>query len=190
MSSLEALTTALLLGTSRSQAVPAVHAGAAHLLPSQDGAARRRLLDHAAVLVLEASAARRPRTGVVLPAPCGADERPAVSARASEVLAELVENGPRDLVDEWLAACARAGLRLPHVALPYLLEAAASDRALARLVAPVLDARGAWLAARSPKWAKVASGVRAELDAPRARFETGTRDERTDNFAAYTEQHN
>lgn len=151
------LTAAALVGTAR-RPVPAPPDWPLEARP--DASPEVALLDAAAV----GSALRR--AGAV-PLPAEADERtlPAAPdvltpppARARQLLDLLLTQPPVGArlapraIEAWLREAARRGVRVHHASLVPLLEVATRTRELREAVLPVLDSRGAWLAAANPAW--------------------------------------
>ena len=155
MSGWDELVATALLGTARRPfPVAALPAEVRALLPADPGADdATRLLDAAALL----AAYRRAGTGRTapapdLPAPAPAETRPTTSPAATATLQLLLAGGDGDLVAEFLTLTAGRGLVVAPAALPALLAAGASNRALAALAAPVLGERGRWLAQQHAPW--------------------------------------
>lgn len=80
--------------------------------------------------------------------PCG----PAAETHLARLLAEPLL---APLLPEWLTALRAAGRTLPHAFLPELLDLAGSNGELRTLIAPVLGARGAWLARQNSSWTRL-----------------------------------
>jgi hypothetical protein len=101
-----------------------------------------------------------------------------VSENAAWRLARMLSGDHRDLVPEWLALAAQAGAVLPPHWLPVVLnELQPRERTAA---APVLGARGEWLAGRNPQWAELASASGLPIE----RWNNGTLVERRAALAA------
>jgi hypothetical protein len=77
-----------------------------------------------------------------------------------------------EVLPEWLAAVAAAGLRVPEVHLPALLRRGGVDAKLREAIRPVLGRRGEWLARQNPEWSW-AIGESGDAD-----WQTATRAER------------
>lgn len=99
--------------------------------------------------------------GAVAPAP--PDALPLAPARARQLLDLLLGQSPVGpalrplLLRLWLDTAADHGVRVHHATLVPLLTLGSGNRALRDAVRPVLDHRGAWLAALNPReWAWVA----------------------------------
>ena len=92
----------------------------------------------------------------VISAPAAMENAPPVEERLiSEVAAwrmgRMLNGEHRDLLPEWFALAARAGLVLPPQWLPVVLDTLKSAEEL-ETIAPVLGRRAVWLAARNPAW--------------------------------------
>lgn len=113
--------------------------------------------------------------------PAAPDERPVCSPAAAQVLELLlsrdirVDGGNELLIGHWLRTCARAGQRPPARLVVVLLQLATTTRGLRAEVAEVVGPRGAWLAARNPRWAWAAPAAAGDAE---RRFATGTWPER------------
>jgi hypothetical protein len=92
-------------------------------------------------------------------APAADDPRPECSPAATQVLELLldrnirIDGGNELLARQWLAACAKADRRPPARLLATLLRLGTANPAFRDEVAAVAGPRGAWLAARNPRWA-------------------------------------
>ncbi len=131
---------------------------AAYHLPSSHPA--QALLRACAVATTLMRCARQPAlvsTPVLPPAP--PERRPAVQAPALiHLLQRLLHKGPAELRPMVYQRLGQAGLRLPEALLPQALEQSRHHSALRPLLAPLLGARGRWLAGLNPAW-RYASGV-------------------------------
>lgn len=146
-----------------------------------EGPAEARLLAAAAVLSQYESCGRAPATPSQAPppvAPAADDAEPACSARAGELLGQILgmTNTPakQALLGEWLDLAALAKQRAPHRLLPALLDYGASYRALRQSIAEAADARGAWLMSLNPRW-QFAAGEGVDQG---ALWETGAAEQR------------
>jgi hypothetical protein len=86
-----------------------------------------------------------------------------------------IDGGNELLTRQWLAACATAGRRPPAALLVTLLRLGTTTSDLRATVRTVAGPRGAWLAARNPRWSWAAP---PEPGAAADRFATATRAER------------
>jgi hypothetical protein len=88
--------------------------------------------------------------------PAEPDARPLCSAAAGARLRMMLDGEYRDLIPEWLARAARAGVRpLPEL-IPALLDHAVYEREQQDMVTAAAGPLGRWLAAREPRWGFVA----------------------------------
>ena len=94
------------------------------------------------------------------------DPRRGVSVAARLRLADLLADEQEELVTEWLALLAGAGLRPPEARLPDLLWRATDSQRIREALTPVLGPLAAWLAATNPAWDwAAATGPAPDLDA-------------------------
>ncbi|MGW6130670.1 DUF5691 domain-containing protein [Cellulomonas sp. NPDC055163] len=193
------LVTAALLGVARRAVDVATLPGEvgrlAASLPGTD--APGRLLDAAALLTTLRRAGTRP-----LPAPQPVPAAPhetaaaastAAGARLAGLLARTDALAER-LLDEWLALAAGHGRLAPPAQLPRLLDWASARgergevrRDRAERVAPVLGARGRWLAGHRAEWEAVTRRDTAGPDAsagPGDVWTRGTAADRRDRIVA------
>lgn len=148
------LVTAALLGT-RNQAatsLPPLPEEISALLEVREHDAATQLLSAAAALSLYCRAGIMPIASAPLPQLAPADDLAPCSRRAGEILAMLLNDGSRELLQEWLDLAARSNQRPPYRLLPQLLDAAAAHRRLRESALRVVDRRGAWLADFNPAW--------------------------------------
>ncbi|HET6547565.1 MAG TPA: DUF5691 domain-containing protein [Solirubrobacter sp.] len=113
-----------------------------------------RLLASAAAWTVARRAGARAGAPVVVTA-ADADPRPLCSAAAGERLRALLDGEHAELVPEWLALAARAGVRPPPELRPELLDHAARRTSLHAPVGAAAGPLGRWLADREPRWAFV-----------------------------------
>jgi hypothetical protein len=152
-------------------------AGHEAVLAKDDQAAA--LLDAAALMTAARRAGLRPAAGVTVPPPAAAETAAELPAGAMRLVRRL---GSRQLLMDLLAEAASRGYRAPAPLLPFLLDAAARDKAIRPAVAAVLGARGRWLAQYRPDWQQVADAGTTEAGAPDATApdagapDTGARD--------------
>jgi hypothetical protein len=152
-----------MVGTGRRSVSPDALAGVVD--PSDVDALAGVAGPEATVLAAAAVLGSYRRAGWVPPAyggdrtpPADDDPRPECSPAAVQVLDLLldrnirIDGGNELLTRQWLAACARADRRLPARLLVTLLALGASDPSFRDVVAAVAGPRGAWLAARNPRW--------------------------------------
>jgi hypothetical protein len=152
---MDALTRAAITGTSR-EAPPASGLPTDNLLRSAEGnSPERDLLLRAGMYAVYRAAGRRAETGVELPQPAPWETLPACSARAAELVGDLLTrpHDPQDdtnwsLLKETLERLRRAGLRLPASLLPVALD----GNRPRKLLLPVLGERGRWISSLNPAW--------------------------------------
>ena len=152
---MDALTRAAITGTSR-EAPPASGLPTDNLLRSAEGnSPERDLLLRAGMYAVYRAAGRRAETGVELPQPAPWETLPACSARAAELVGDLLRrpHDPQDdtnwsLLKETLERLRRAGLRLPASLLPVALD----GKRPRKLLLPVLGERGRWISSLNPAW--------------------------------------
>ncbi len=101
------------------------------------------------------------RAGAVLPV-ADRDHRDLVPPAARQRLARLLVSGRRELLEEWLHAVGRAGLRVPPERLPALADAARAAAVLRAPLVAVAGPAGSWLGARNPAWAFLAGPAGAQ----------------------------
>ncbi len=158
----EELSAAALVGTAR-RPVPPPPVWPPASRP--DASPEVALLDAAAVgsaLRRAGAVPRLPATGPSTagqePGPADPDDLPSPPARARQLLDLLLTQPPVGArlapraIEAWLREAARHGVRVHHGTLVPLLELATRSRELRGAVLPVLDRRGAWLAAANPAW--------------------------------------
>ena len=187
------LAAAALLGTERrsvdAAALPGPLGEAAAALASTDRATA--LLDAAALATPYRRAGMRPPASETAPRdPAESETTPSAGPAATGRLAQLLQSPQKresaELLQEWLAAAADAGLVVRPETLPALLDAAARDGSLGAAAAPVLGNRGRWLAQFRPDWTRVltrhaaVTPSRDDLSA----WETGDTASRRSLFAA------
>lgn len=86
------------------------------------------------------------------------DPRPPAPARAADLLhlhlTQTVSGRATtaELLQHWLRVCADRGARVPHHLLVPVLERATREESLRPGARGAVGARGAWLAARNPRW--------------------------------------
>jgi hypothetical protein len=160
-----AVTAAALVGTARGR-VPDLPSLGVEARP--EGGAEAALLDAAAVGAALRAAGRAVPVASAPADPCPPDPAPEAPARALQVLQLVLTQPPvgRDLRDpllhRWCEAAAARGCRVPHALLPTLLTEGTRRPTLRESLAPVLGARGRWLAARRPDWSWAAGGMAPE----------------------------
>lgn len=101
---------------------------------------------------------------------------PPCQPAAAQALRRMLGGEHAEFLPEWLALAADRGQRAAFRDLPALLRLAARERALRPAIAPVLGARGVWLARRTAGWVEVLENS-AEVAADA--WDTGTPAERT-----------
>jgi hypothetical protein len=174
---------AALIGTARRPPPPASELGLDPDFDRSDPAAA--LLSAAGVLSAYRRAGRLPDEAPRrLPAPAGADARPACSATALEVL-ELILSGEVPipggvalLAGQWLDGAARAGCRVPARLLPPLLDLGSTAPDLRPGVGAVAGRRGRWLAGYHDRWSWAAAEPVHTGEGVAQRFATAVRAER------------
>jgi hypothetical protein len=115
-----------------------------------ESAERRVLLAAGAAAVYRSAGQLAPSAPGERPVAAAPDQRPPCSAKAAALLADLVRGKQVDLAAEAAELLDQAGQRAPHDILPVLLEVA--DPYLRKMLRPVLDERGRWLASFNPGW--------------------------------------
>lgn len=186
MTPLEELASQLLLGTERRPArLPPLPPAVAELLAAAGGKEDEAwLLRAAGVLAVCADTGFvAPAAQAPMPAPCPAPETEALPVPALlPILAAIFAEGPEPLRREALRRLGERRLVLPPALLPPALALGRKTPALRPLLAPVLGARGIWLAGRNGDWSW-ATGITATALDP-ARWEQGTVEARKEFLAA------
>ena len=148
--SLDALLPAALAGTGRRAGAPDPAEPWAAALPAD--APERALLLRAGAHAGAAFAGKRALDGITPTEPAGPEPlAPCAAGAAAYVFGLAQEQETRRVAIEALALMRARGLRLPHAMLPEVL--ATGDATLRKALAPVLGARGAWLAGFRDDWA-------------------------------------
>ena len=176
----QGLRAAALLGTARRPVPPLPALGVAE----RPGAgAEERLLDAAALGDAARRAGAAPGVAPEPAEPAATESLPVAPTQAAQILELLLTQAPvaraagDRLVRHWLTTAARAGRIAPPGLLPALLRlGTAGGRPMRRDLAPVIGARGAWLAGHNPDWAWASRVDRAA--------EPGDRTSRTEQVAA------
>jgi hypothetical protein len=122
----------------------------------------RNLLLCAGMHAVYRAAGRRAETGVEAPEPAPEETLPACSARATEVVRQLLVGRRDDVLREALERLRLVGLRLPHALLPAALDV--QQKELRPAVGAVLGERGRWLAGLNPAWGWVGATGGSEDD--------------------------
>jgi hypothetical protein len=123
------------------------------------------LLGAAAMLSLYRTAGQMPATSTTPPpAPCPPDEQPQCSRRAAHHLAMMMEGHCTEVLPEWLRAAAAAGVRVPPLHLPALLNKGRAQASLREDMLPVLGRRGYWLAAYNANWSYIQSAEEQDAE--------------------------
>ena len=124
-----------------------------------------------------------------LPEPSATDARPQCSARAGQLLDQLLAmtNTPtkQSLLELWLAGADRTGKRVPHASLPALFEYGTTSRDIRVMISAVVDHRGQWLIAQNPRWSFTTA---KEEDVERI-WSTGNREQRVSAIRRYRATH-
>ncbi|CAL9476287.1 hypothetical protein SUDANB121_02957 [Nocardiopsis dassonvillei] len=108
------------------------------------------LLDRAALATVRRLAGHTPaRVAPIDPDP--GPDRPEAGEPAARRLSVILSDRP-ELLPEWLALAAAAGLRAPAEHLPELLDRGARDSSLRPAIAAACGSRGRWLARHEPDW--------------------------------------
>jgi Family of unknown function (DUF5691) len=111
------------------------------------------LLGAAALVSLYERAGALPLKDMLpLPEACEPDDAPRCGERASVHLARMLRGEYQELLPEWMAKSAAAGLRAPEELLPPLLELGLTREDLREAILLVLGSRGRWLSAQNPDW--------------------------------------
>lgn len=152
---MDALARAAVAGTSR-EAPPASELPTDALFENVAGMSpERRLLLQAGARAVYRAAGRRAETGVEAPQPAPEEALPACSAKAAELVRDLLTRpqDPQDrtywfLLMEALERLQAAKLRLPADLLPVALD----GHRPRKLLFPILGERGRWIAGLNPAW--------------------------------------
>lgn len=129
------------------------------------------LLDQLAVGMAVQAAGVLPTLGRDAPDPAPDDPTPVAPPRTVQLLELALTQTPggpgmrAGLVAAWSQAGAAYGVRVPHRLLPGLLDLLLAHRAVIPDVAPVLGARGRWLADQLPTWEPLRAPIAAALTA-------------------------
>jgi hypothetical protein len=123
--------------------------------------AAQRVLLLAAALDVYQRAGLLPSRVETLPEPAPADPRPACSAAAAAIVAEMIAGGHLELLREAFDLMARAGQRLPDPLLPLCLDLKEPD--LRDAAHGVLGERGCWLARQRDRWSWAAGPAPAAV---------------------------
>lgn len=182
---LDELVNSALIGTSRQapQIAPGDDPLGEALAGLQKAQAEDQLLGAAAIIATYEACGTVAGPAPAIGEPAAADERPACTPRAHDLLGQVLamSNTPvkQQLLSQWLAAAnragaGRAGVRVWHAQLPALLEYGAGNRAVRPLILSVIDRRGEWLMQLNPRWQ-----FGAAADEPVERiWTTGSREQR------------
>ena len=149
----QAVVSAALVGTERQPFKPPMgDGGLGQLLAHLGDTTEAALLSTAGTLALYRRAGWLPETQPVSSVePCPHDI-PRCSARATQLLQQMIQGQYPQVLPEWLAGAAIAGQRVPETCLPELLDLGQRQRDLRAAILPVLGQRGRWLAAQNPDW--------------------------------------
>ncbi len=174
---LDELLTIAMIGTARGgTAVPPLPdalADAANAIT--DPTPEQKLLTQTALLTCYVRAGQKPATAGVATGVAESDSLPACSARAADLLADLLRGNEKPLIAEWLTAAARSGRRAAHRLLPALLDFVRKEKTLRQAAIAVVDQRGRWLMTQNPDWRFTAADDLLD----EALWETGTLEQRT-----------
>jgi len=148
-----------ILGTARQPTPPLLPSGAV-VSESQEHAAQddeQRFLHAAAIFaqyeaagMLPSALESQPGLHELVASP--PETQPAVESAAAQLLQQIMADFDRNLLVEWLQHAAQQEAHLPHDTLPFLLEQATKEQALAAALVPCLGERGRWLLALNPAW--------------------------------------
>lgn len=175
MKGFEQILSTALLGTGRGATpLPAIDPLVSEVLSSTSSdSPESQLLSTAVVLSLYERAGTRAIKGIAPPPRSNKDAAPLCSQRAGEILEQLLREGPRELIPEWLSLAHRDKRRPPAKLLPRLLDAAVQHKELRASVEAIVDQRGVWLMSLNPIWQFAAITENHE-----EAWQTGNRDQR------------
>lgn len=160
------LSTAALLGTARTPALPSLPQDLQDLALDESSAPEARLLRTAAVAGLAQIAGLQPASTEealpesAVPSPQDVCRDPQVVS----LLAQIATEGPETLLAEACQLLAAAGQSLPHRLLPTYFDAAYRSSALRDPVLKAAGSRGAWLSAKNREWRFAATAGIDEID--------------------------
>lgn len=180
----EALRSQALLGTARKAPdLPPAGGPLGDLLARLDAGDPEGLLLNAAgvVSIYRQAGWEPPREAASLPAPAPEEERTCCSECAAQHLGAILSGRFPEVLPEWLAAAAAAGIRVPEPLLPALLDEGARGRWTGdrHRFLPVLGHRGAWLARQNPEWSWATPAGTATPDEEEQVWLTGGREARS-----------
>jgi len=167
----QTIVSAALLGTERQPFQPPIAPGQLGQVLSQlcDRSTEAALLSAAATLALHHRVGWLPETqSPASTEPARPHDLPRCNPLAARYLQQILQGQYSPLLTEWLEKATRAGLRVPEMLLPALLDKGRQQRELRAMILPVLGHRGRWLAAQNPDWS-YAIALTTETD-----WETGT----------------
>jgi hypothetical protein len=158
------LSTAL-VGTERQPvALPSGQDALGKLLSQLDANQREAgLLGAAGVISIYERVGRLPAQAGTTPSPASAaEEAPYCTALAGDHLHMMLGGQNAEVLDEWLAAAAKAGKIAWPELLPKLLELGRGKVEFREAILPLLGKRGRWLATQNPDWGYVAGDAEDE----------------------------
>jgi Family of unknown function (DUF5691) len=186
------LATALVGSDRQSPQIDSQHpalAGYAERLQTQS--LPHQLLASAGLLALYQQAGSRPaaRSLPELTKAEACDLTPCTAA-TTQHLSLILSGYHRPALPELLGLLAQAQQTIPAELLPLLLEVGQRNKSLQAAIAPVLGARGRWLAQQNPNWdyARGAGLVDVDLETLKDLWETGSRSERRIALTAWRKQ--
>ena len=169
---LETLTQVALLGTEK-RALPALPDPLKRLTPEGLSPEESLLSTAGAIYYYLRVATEAAEDSRLQPEAAPAEEKPAISNAAAYYLQQMLHGQNQQFLAEFLTTVAKAHKRIPHTALPRLLELGRSDRTPRDLIVQTLSQRGSWLAQQNPEWSY------AIIDSDQKKvFETGRLAER------------
>jgi hypothetical protein len=170
MNDLETIIATALIGTER-QALPPLT-----LEPNLTADSREAALLSASALV---GAYRRAgfsaQTSSLPLEPSGADGKPELTPAMRDLMQRVL--GHSDLFEEFLGLVAQKGFRFAHRDLPLMLDNGRQSTHLRPFIAPLLDARGRWLASVNKHWSWATGNTESIEDAVSS-FEIGSKSAR------------
>lgn len=107
------------------------------------------------------------------------------SPRLQQLMGEVLQEGPQNLLAPMFQALDQAGQRLPHALLVAALEQGRQSIEMRQWLTPVLGERGRWLAGINAQWG-FASGVQETAD-PELIWQEGSINQRVDLLTAERE---
>ena len=151
---MDALLNIALAGTTRADGTAVAPGTPADALAAglPDVAPERRLLLMAGARAVYRRAGRVPGPVAATLDPAPAEQLPVCPPGAARLIGAMLAGQQAELLPEACAVLRRAGVRLPPDLLPAALDAGHQSSALRPALAPVLGARGVWLARFNRDW--------------------------------------